>query len=91
MGTEKIIEILERYVTNTQDEINWYDQMGLPLQLSYKYKSVPIPVEEISDVRRYRGSTIECVVYFNSGWNTICLANAEDLFIKINDLKNIRF
>lgn len=84
----KIIEILERYVTNSQDEIDWYDQMNIPLKLTYKYASFPIDVDNIKDVKPYKGSKIECIVYFEGGGNTICYGNADELFIKINDLKN---
>jgi len=82
------IEIYQRYITNSQEEIAWYDQMGLPLPVSYNYKLLKFDATEISDVRKYKGSNYECIVYFNDGFKIVAKANADEIFIQINDIKN---
>ena len=87
-GAIKYIDIMERFVTNTWQEIEQYDQLGIPLQLTYNYKKTTYPISEIKDVRPYNGSKIECIWYFDNGYNTVAYGDSEDEFIRFNDLKN---
>lgn len=88
MNTERNIDLMERFILNSEDEREWYDRMGIELKLSYAYRKVTIPIEYIKDVKQYKGSKTECIVYFTEGGNTVCYGNADEIFIKINDLKN---
>lgn len=82
---EQIIDLLERFILNSDEE---RDQMGIELKLNYAYKRMPIRIEYIRDVKPYKRNKTECIVYFVGGGNTVCYGNADELFIRINDLRN---
>jgi len=80
------IDLYERYSTNTQEEIEWYDQLGLPLPETFDYRIYSADVDKIEDVKQE--SELDSKIFFYEGFELIVFGNADELFIKINDLKN---
>lgn len=85
-GVSKTILLYERYLVNSQDEIDFYDQLGLPLPKKYDYVARDFLVDDIVEVRQV--SEIDSVIRFYDGVKSRVYGDADDLFIRINDLKN---
>ena len=81
-----MIEVYERYITNDEEEIEWYKSMGIKLPIDYDYRRIKIPIEDIMDVRQI--TERDSRIYFFSGWEMVVFGDADELFIRINDLKH---
>ena len=83
---EQIIEVYERYLTNSDEEIQLYEDIGLPLPADYDYRRLRIRIEDIMDVKQE--TERESKIIFFGGYEIIVFGNADEIFIRINDLKN---
>ena len=88
MNVIKYIEVYERYLDVDDDMRNLFHELGIPLTLNYKYKQVKYPVEEITNVLDIEGCANECVLVFQDGYKIIVLGDADEVYIRINDLLN---
>jgi hypothetical protein len=80
------IDLYERFRANTEDEIDIYDQLDLPLPERISYRLLKWPYDKIVDIEQF--TEYESKVICHDGFEIIVLGNADELFIKINDLKN---
>lgn len=83
---EKEIEVFERYLANSEDEIDLYKAIGLPLPQDFRYKGTTIIADEVLDVKQL--NEYECIILFCDSTYMIVLADENELFIKVIDSRN---
>jgi hypothetical protein len=91
---EQRIELYEKYVSNSDEEIDQYEAMGLTLKPTYNYRRIYPLVSDICYIREIEDNKQETIVVFKSmiehkeGHSIIVLGNYDELCIKLNDLEN---
>ena len=93
---EKRIELREKYVSNSDEEIEECDRLGLPIKLTYSYRRIYPLISDICYLRAIERNKKETIVVFKSlvegreGHSIIVLGNYDELCIKLNDIENSR-
>ncbi len=88
------IELYEKYCSNSDEEIEQYEAMGLALKPTYRYRRINPLISDILYIREVEHIKDETVVVFKSlvkgqqGHSIIVLGGYDDIWIKINDLEN---
>lgn len=88
------IELYEKYCSNSDEEIEQYEQMGLTLKPTYSYRRIFPLLSDICYIREINGNKQELIVVFKSlvegreGHSIIVLGNYDELCIRLNDLEN---
>ena len=88
------IELYEKYCSNSDEEIEQYEAMGLTLKPTYRYRRIYPFVSDILYPRAIEGNNQEVIVVFKSmiegkeGHSVIVLGNYDELCIRLNDLEN---
>jgi len=90
------IELLEKYCSNSETEIEWYDSMGMTLKPTFCYRRIYPLISDICYAREIEDNKEETIIVFKSlvegreGHSIIVLGNYDELCIKLNDLENSR-
>jgi hypothetical protein len=88
------IELYEKYCSNSDEEIDQYEQMGMVLKPTYRYRRINPLISDILYIREVEDIKDETIIVFKSlvkgreGHSTIVLGSYDDIWIKINDLEN---
>ena len=82
------ISLLERYLDVNDDTMELYYQLGLPYQKQYKYRERSYPVNEIEYVDPIMDCPEESLVIFEDGHKIVVLENCDELWIRVNDIRN---
>jgi len=82
------IQLCEQYLATDNETMDFYHQLGLPSPKTYKYRERSYAVDEIEFVDPILDCPEECIVIFQDGFKLIVLENPDELWIRINDLKN---
>ena len=88
MNVLRYIDFYERFLDIDDDIRSLFQELGIPLTLNYKYKSVKYPLNEIRDVLSIEDCPRECVIVFEDGYKIIVLGDADETYIRINDALN---
>jgi len=93
MGTTRI-ELLERYSTKTQDEIeslkNIYQDKWQE-QVTYKYRRTNPRISDIERIVEIPDNEDECRIRFYGGYSIVVKGNFDDLCIDLNDMEHDMF
>jgi len=88
------IELYEKYCSNSDEEIEWYESMGMKLKPTYCYRRIYPLITDILYVREIENNKQEVIVVFKSlvegreGHSIIALGNYDELCIKLDDIEN---
>ncbi len=82
------ITLLERYLDVDDEMRDLYHELGLLYRNTYKYTERSYPIDDIEFVDPICDCPEEALVIFTDGHKTIVLENPDELWIRINDLKN---
>jgi len=82
------ITLLERYLDVDEDTREFYHTLGLPFPKTYKYAERSYHIEDIDMIDDIPEDPKECLVTFLDGHKVVALENPDELYIRINDLKN---
>jgi hypothetical protein len=87
------IELYEKYVTNSEDEIEEYDRMGLELKLTFGYRRINVLLKDIFYPREIDGNNQESIIVFKGRWggegtSIIVKGSYDDICIQLNDIEN---
>ena len=82
------ITLLERYLDVDEETKEFYTTLGLPYPKIYKYAERSYNIDDVVSIEDVPDEPKECLVVFEDGYKIIALENPDELFIRINDLKN---
>ncbi len=92
MGEQRI-ELLEKYCSNSEEEIEQFDLLGIPLKTTYGFRRIYPLVRDIYP-REIEGNNEETIIVFKhlpegvEGREVIVLGNYDELCIELNDIEN---
>jgi hypothetical protein len=82
------ISLCEQYLATTEETMDFYHELGLPSPKVYKFRERNYAIDDIEFVDPIIDCPDECLVIFTDGHKIVCLSNPDELWIRINDLKN---
>jgi uncharacterized protein YlzI (FlbEa/FlbD family) len=82
------VQLLERYLDVDEETQDLYYTLGLPCPKTYKYTERSYAINDIEFVDDIDDCPEESLVIFNDGHKIVVLENPNELWIRINDLKN---
>lgn len=87
------IELYEKYVSNSDAEIEQYEIMGIDLKPTYKYRRINPLIKDIAYPREIEDNNKESIIVFKGmhgteGHSIIVLGSYDDICISINDIEN---
>jgi len=82
------ITLLERYLDVDEETKEFYHTLGLPFPKTYKYEERSYHIDDIDLIDDIRDEPKESLVVFVDGHKVVVLENPDELYIRINDLKN---
>ncbi len=88
------IELYEKYCSNSEEEVNQYEAMGIELKPTYRYRRINPLISDILYIREIEHTKDEAIVVFKSlvkgqqGHSIIVLGSYDDIWIRLNDLEN---
>lgn len=86
---EQHIELYEKYVKNSIEEIEYYEEdLGIPLKLTYGYRRIYPLLETIKYPREIVDNNEEFIIVFHGDYEIICKGNYDEFCITLNDLRN---
>lgn len=87
---EQRIEVYEKYVKNSFDEIQWRED-NMPagaFKPTYGYRRIYPLLETIKYPREIEGNDEELIIVFHGDYEMIVRGNYDEFCIKLNDLRN---
>lgn len=88
------IELYEKYVSNSDEEIEQYESMGIELKPTYRYRRINPLISDIAYPREIEGNKEETIIVFKGlvkgveGHSIIVLGGYDDICITLNDIEN---
>ena len=85
----KTIVVLARYIANPE-QVEYLTDLGLDSYrlIQYRYREKTVFIDEIMSVIKYKGNDYECGIRLSDGSKLIIKEHPDELFIRINDIKN---
>ena len=85
----KTIDVWERYISNPE-QVEYLSDLGLDTYklIQYRYRVKQVFIDEIMSVIKYKGNDFECGIRLSDGTKMTVKEHPDELFIRINDIKN---
>ena len=92
MGEQRI-ELWEKYVSNSDEEIEQYEALGIPLKATYSYRRIYPFIKDIYP-REIEDNKDETIIVFKGliekqeGHSIIVMGNYDEICIQLDDMEN---